>query len=390
MKARRRWKTEIRPETDIFRFEILQSGTMEKRLKIEKFSIARLKMKHRRSKAYINRIMIILLAAVFILAVACGRGLGFFTNIEETPYNTEETNRIVVGVSQLGSESRWRTANTESIQAALTKQNGYFLIFNNARQKQENQIKAIRSFISQRVDYIVFAPVVETGWETVLQEAKEAGIPVILMDRRVDVADKSLYATCVGSDFITEGELAGQWLAEDLERRRAADDPVNIVVLKGTEGSSSQIGRTVGFGTVAVKHENWVILEQAFADFTSAKGKEVMESLLKKYKDIDVVVSQNDDMTFGAIEAIRESGRSTGVGGDITIISFDAARDALEMVQSGIINVDIECNPNQGEYISEVIRSLEEGREVEKKYYVEEHVYTMENVTEEILKQRNY
>lgn len=347
-------------------------------------------MKHRKSKAYINRIMILLLFAVFFLTVACGWGMDLFSDIEETPYNSEETDQIVVGVSQLGSESVWRTANTESVQSALTKQDGYFLIFNNARQKQENQIKAIRSFISQRVDYIVFAPVVETGWETVLQEAKEAGIPVILMDRRVDVADKSLYVTYVGSDFVKEGEWAGQWLEEDLERRRMSDDPVNIVVLKGTEGSSAQIGRTVGFATVAVKHENWKILEQAHADFTSAKGKEVMESLLKKYKDIDVVVSQNDDMTFGAIEAIRESGRTPGVGGDITIISFDAARDALEMVKAGDINVDIECNPNQGEYISEVIRSLENGREVEKEYHVEEHVFTMENVTEEVLEGRSY
>lgn len=316
-------------------------------------------------------------------------GSRLFTDIEEEAHITQE-NRIVVGVSQLGSESGWRTANTESVQQAFTQKNGYFLIFHNARQKQENQLKAIRSFISQRVDYIIFSPVVETGWETVLQEAKQAGIPVILMDRNVDVEDESLYVTCVGSDFEKEGEKAGRWLERELVQRNRSSQSVNIVILTGTEGSSSQIGRSAGFASVAARHNNWNILEEKCAEFTSTKGKEVMKTFLRRYPDIDVVVSQNDDMTFGAIEAIRESGRSTGVGGDITIISFDAARDALEMVQSGIINVDIECNPNQGEYISEVIRSLEEGREVEKKYYVEEHVYTMENVTEEILKQRNY
>lgn len=348
------------------------------------------RMKWTRVNAHINGVIMALLPAVLFAMLMLGWSVGAFTDIEEEPYTSEEEDRIVVGVSQLGSESRWRTANTESVQTVFTTGNGYFLIFNNARQKQENQIKAIRSFISQRVDYIVFSPVVETGWETVLQEAKEAGIPVILMDRKVDVQDKGLYATCVGSDFTKEGEDAGHWLEEDLRRRGRSGETINIVVLKGTEGSSSQIGRTVGFSSVADKHENWIIREQAYADFTSAKGKEVMESLLKKYRDIDVVVSQNDDMTFGAIEAIRESGRTVGVRGEITVISFDAAHDALKMVADGIINVDIECNPNQGEYISDVIGMIENGQQVEKQYYVEEHIFTPDNVTEEILRERNY
>lgn len=348
------------------------------------------RMKKRNPNIHINKIMLILVPAVFVGMILLGWGLGMFADIEEEPYISEDANRIVVGVSQLGSESRWRTANTESVQTEFTQRNGYFLIFNNARQKQENQIKAIRSFISQRVDYIVFSPVVETGWETVLQEAKGAGIPVILMDRNVDVEDQSLYVTCVGSDFVEEGEKAGMWLEEDLRRRGISDETINIVVLKGTEGSSSQIGRTRGFATVASRHDNWTILAQEYADFTSAKGREVMEELLKKYRDIDVVVSQNDDMTFGAIEAIRESGRTVGVNGDIIMISVDATHDALEMVAEGTINVDIECNPNQGEYISEVIGMLENGQEVEKQYYVEEDVFTMDNVTEDVLRERNY
>lgn len=340
-----------------------------------------------KKNAFVRSLVIVLFIVILSLMVIGGR---LFTNIEEDSSVSEEEDRIVVGVSQLGSESGWRTANTESVQNAFTQQNGYFMIFQNARQKQENQIKTIRSFISQRVDYIVFSPVVETGWETVLQEAKEAGIPVVLMDRNVNVQDKSLYVTCVGSDFVEEGERAGRWLEKDLKKRGMNEKQVNIVVLKGTEGSSSQIGRTIGFSTVASDHLNWNILEQEYADFTSAKGREVMETFLKKYPDIDVVVSQNDDMTFGAIEAIKESGQTVGIGGDITIISFDAVHDALEMVAKGIINVDIECNPNQGEYLSQVIDMLENGQEVEQQYYVEENIFTIENVTKELLEERNY
>lgn len=339
---------------------------------------------------HMSRITIVLLPAILFLMVMMGWGFGLFSKIEEEPYISEEENLIVVGVSQLGSESGWRTANTESVQKAFTKQNGYFLIFDNARQKQENQIKAIRNFISQRVDYIVLAPVVESGWETVLQEAKEAGIPVIVMDRSVDVADKSLYTTLVGTDSVEEGRKAGRWLENYLAKKGMADKNINIVVLKGTEGASAQTGRTVGFSMVAGEHDNWNILEQAYADFTIYKGKEVMTEFLKKYDDIDVVVSQNDDMTFGAIEAIKESGKTVGVNGEITIISFDAVHDALEMVAEGTINVDIECNPNQGEYISDVIRLLENGQEVEKRYYVQEDIFTMENVTQEIINGRIY
>lgn len=339
-----------------------------------------------RKRSYYFVMMGMLLVSTLMLMVFGSR---LFTDIEEMA-QVEEENRIVVGVSQLGSESGFRTANTESVQNAFTKQNGYFLIYNNARQRQENQLKAIRSFISQRVDYIIFSPVVETGWETVLQEAKEAGIPVILMDRSVDVEDESLYVTCVGSNFVEEGEKAGHWLEQELRKRRRTQEQVNIVVLAGTEGSSSQLGRTVGFDSVAGQHENWDILEQKCAEFTSTKGKEVMRGFLHKYSDIDVVVSQNDDMTFGAIEAIRESGRTVGVDGDIMIISFDAVESALEMVAEGTINVDIECNPNQGEYLLQVIDRLEAGETVEKQYYVEEDVFTMENVTEEVLRERSY
>lgn len=344
-----------------------------------------------RAKLRQNRLVIIFVALAIVFMVVFVWGLSLFTNIEVETYVSEDADRIVVGVSQLGSESGWRTANTESVQSTFTSENGYFLIFSNARQKQENQIKAIRSFISQRVDYIVFAPVVKDGWGTVLQEAKKAGIPVIMMDRSIDEADAGLCVSLVGADTRMEGVKAGRWLEEHLRKEGVMDEEtVNIVVLTGTEGASASIGRKKGFDEIAGRHRNWRILEEKCADFTSAKGKEVMKGFLRKYPDIDVVVSQNDDMTFGAIEAIREAGRTVGVNGEISIISFDAVHGALEMVAEGVINVDIECNPNQGEYLSEVIAMLENGEEVEKNYYVEEDVFTIDNVTEEVLQERNY
>lgn len=331
--------------------------------------------------------MIGIVTIIILFFVGCGF-VGRMTPKEKEPDNSTQ-DLVVVGYSQIGSESVWRTANSASIQSALTKENGYFLIFNNARQKQENQIKAIRSFVSQRVDYIVFSPVTEDGWETVLQEAKEAGVPVILADRMVSVNDDSLYATWVGSNTREEGEKAGKWLEDYLRKEGKSSREINIVVLQGTTGSSAQLGRTMGFDSIADKHKNWKILEQTSGDFTIAKGKEVMESMLKKYDKIDVVVSQNDDMTFGAMEAMDEKGITYGVDGDVILISFDAVQDALKLVSEGKINVDIECNPEQGEYISEIIQKIENGESLEKKYYVDEQIFTIENV-DDVLEQRTY
>lgn len=326
--------------------------------------------------------MVAVITFLLCVTIIAGETKGSFTNISDDADNDNSANKlVVVGISQLGSESVWRTANTDSIQKALSRENGYFAIFSNARQKQENQIKAIRSFISQRVDYIVFSPVTEDGFENVLMEAKDAGIPVILMDRTVNVSDDSLYETHVGSNMKEEGQKAGLWLEQDLKKKNMDEEEINIVILKGTEGSSSEIGRSEGFHEIADKHSNWNILAEVDADFTTTKAKEEMGKLLREYDDIDVVVSQNDDMTFGAVDAMRKKGISTGVGGDVTIISFDACHEALTMVYNGIINVDIECNPIQGEYVSDVIKKLEAGESIDKEYFVDEEVFTKENVT---------
>jgi simple sugar transport system substrate-binding protein len=320
----------------------------------------------------------LMLAMFFMLLAAGGGATGNETDSAEETVSEDE-DLIVVGFSQLGSESVWRLTHTKSIQEALSKENGFFLQYDNARQKQENQIKAIRGFISQRVDYIVFSPLMEDGWDTVLTEAKEAGIPVILVDRKISGSEE-LYTTFIGSDMVEEGRKAGEWLEAYEESQGNEEEDVNILVLAGTSGSTSQLGRSRGFYQVAAGHENWHVLDQQSGDFTVVKGKEVMAAMLESYPDVDVVVSQNDEMTFGAIEAIRENGLSTGVWGDITLISFDGVGDALDLVDSGQINCEVECNPRQGELLADVIKKLEAGETVEKEYYVEEQVFTRENI----------
>lgn len=308
-------------------------------------------------------------------------------------FNNDDMNSdlIVVGFSQLGSESDWRTANTKSIQSALTEENGFSLIFSNGRQKQENQIKDIRSFIFQEVDYIIIAPVMETGWNTVLEEAREAGIPVIIVDRMIDTQDEKLYVACVGTDKYVEGKKAGLWLEKYLEENESSGNvpgnkgstgkEVNIAVLEGTANSTAQLGRSKGFEEIAARNNNWNILAHESGDFTKARGKEVMAQYLREFDHIDVLVSQNDDMTFGAIEAIQEAGLTCGINGDITVISFDAVAEAFDKMEEGLINVDIECNPLQGPLIAEVIKRLEREEMVDRISYVNERVFEAGNAS---------
>lgn len=297
---------------------------------------------------------------------------------------------IVVGYAQVGAESDWRTANTESFKSTFTEENGYKLIFDDAQQKQENQIKAIRSFIQQDVDYIVVAPVVETGWETVLEEAKEAGIPVILSDRMMDVSDDSLYECWVGGNFIKEGEDAGNWLADYLEAAGRGEEDINLVTIQGTIGASAQVGRTEGFGNILKEHENWNMLDMQSGEFTQAKGQEVMESFLKSYDDIDVVVCENDNEAFGAIDAIKAAGKTCGPDGDIIVISFDAVKAAFDAMIAGDLNAAFECNPLHGPRVAEIIQKLEAGEEVEKIQYVDEAYFDTSMDLEAIKAERAY
>ncbi len=319
-------------------------------------------------------ILVIIIALMLLLWHI--RAQVYYGKNEEPSEQASEEDLIVVGFAQVGAESDWRVENTESFKSTFTEENGYYLIYEDAQQKQENQIKAIRNFILQEVDYIVFAPIVENGWESVLKEAKEAGIPVILTDRMVDVEDDSLYTCWVGADFEREGEEAGEWLTSYLKKKKMDDEDINIVTLQGTIGASAQIGRTKGFGKYLKANKNWHMLDMKQADFTQAKGQEVMEEFLKRYPDIDVVVSENDNMTFGAVNAIKEAGKTCGPDGDITIISFDAVEAAVKAINEGDINVSVECNPIHGPIVSDIIQSMERGETPEKIIYVEEGIVT--------------
>lgn len=300
-----------------------------------------------------------------------------------------DENLIVVGFSQVGSESDWRTANTRSIRSALTTDNGFYLIYEDAQQKQENQIKAIRNFILQEVDYIALIPIVETGWDAVLQEAKDAGIPVILVDRMADV-EEDLYTCWIGADFEREGQDAGLWLEDYLKAEGREKEEIHIVTLQGTTGSSAQIGRTDGFAGVMDAHDNWTMLELQSGDFTQAKGQEVMEDFLEKYDDIDVVVCENDNMAFGAIDAIKAAGKTCGPDGEIIIISFDAVQAALEAMMAGDINAVFECNPLHGPKLEEILKALAAGETVDKIQYMEETYFDTDMDLENILKTREY
>ena len=294
---------------------------------------------------------------------------------------------IVIGLSQVGAESDWRVANSESMKAVFTEENGYRLLFDDARQKQENQFIAMRKFIQQQVDYIVLMPLSETGWDSVLQEAKDAGIPVILVDRRVDVRSESLYTAHVGSDFAMEGRQATEWIEETY----ADAESVHIVHIQGTLGSTAQIGRTNALDSAVALHENWRILARLDGDFTQAKAYEVMSQYLDEAGDdirIDVVYCENDNEAFGAMEALQERGYVCGE--DVNIITFDATRKALELCMDGRIALAVECNPLLGELVEDIIRSLEAGERPEKHLYVEEQCFTPDTVTEDLIARRSY
>ena len=308
-----------------------------------------------------------------ILASALIGGLGF-------GFGVHAAKPLVMGFSQVGAESEWRTANSASIKDAAQK-SGVTLKFADAQQRQENQIKAIRSFIAQKVDVIAFSPVVESGWETVLREAKAAKIPVILTDRAVNVSDPALYATFIGSDFVEEGRRAARWLSERAKTMPAKT--INIVELQGTVGSAPAIDRKKGFAEVLGGNPKFKIIRSQTGDFTRAKGKEVMEAFLKaEGKNIHVLFAHNDDMAIGAIQAIEEAGMKPGI--DILVISIDGVKGAFQAMVAGKLNVTVECNPLLGPQLMEVARDVVAGKPVPKRITTVEGVFPAEVASKEL------
>ncbi|MBS0341941.1 MAG: ABC transporter substrate-binding protein [Proteobacteria bacterium] len=299
------------------------------------------------------------------------------------PLSAFAQKKIVLGFAQVGAESEWRTANTESIKSSAAEA-GIDLKFSDAQQKQENQIKAIRSYIAQKVDVIAFSPVVETGFETVLREAKAAKIPVVLTDRSVNVKDDSLYVTFMGSDFTEEGRKAGRWLVDKMKDNPG---PVNIVELQGTVGSAPAIDRKKGFEEIIGKDPKFKIIRSQTGDFTRAKGKEVMEAFLKaEGKKINVLYAHNDDMAIGAIQAIEEAGMKPAK--DITIISVDAVKGAFEAMMAGKLNVSVECSPLLGPQLMSAVKDIVAGKPVPKRIITQEGIFPMEVAAAEFPKRK--
>lgn len=306
---------------------------------------------------------------VFALS-ACERKGAPAAGSEATSEGSKAGQTLVVGFSQIGAESAWRSAETSSIQNEAKKR-GIELKFSDAQQKQENQIKSLRTFIAQKVNAIILAPVVETGWENVLQEAKAAKIPVILVDRGIKVSDESLYTTLIASDFVEEGRMAARWLA------KKTDGKAKIVELQGTPGAAPANDRRSGFAEVLKEHSGMNIIKSQTGEFTRAKGKEVMEAFLKaEGKKINAVYAHNDDMALGAIQAIEEAGMTPGK--DILLVSVDGVKPAFEAIVAGKLNATVECNPLLGPAAFDAIQKIATGGAVEKRIIVKDQVYDAE------------
>ena len=298
----------------------------------------------------------------------------------EAPAADASGDVITVGFAQVGHESDWRTASTNSVQSAFSAENGYDLQFVDCDNDSAKQIEAVRQFIQDDVDYIVIDPIVSTGWDTVLTECEDAGIPVIVIDRTIEDSDK--YVSWVGSEFMNEGLAAGAWLKAYAEAKGIEE--LNILVIEGSNGSSAQIGRTEGFKKVA-DAEGWTILDSQDGDFTQDGGQQVMESYCKSYEGkFNVVVCQNDNEAFGAMDAMKAAGVSYGVDKDVILISFDACKAGLEFVQSGDINADFMCYPLQGEYCAAIVQALEAGETVDRQTFMDEPWYAAEDIITEI------
>ena len=300
--------------------------------------------------------------------------------------NDSRTGSFILGFSQIGAESAWRKCNTRSVQEAAAAA-GTQLLYFNAEQKQENQIKAIRSFISYQVDVIAFVPIVSDGWEHVLEEAHDAGIPVLICDREINILDRSLYAGYIGTNSVQEGRSSAEYLIKKFgdSIKSRGGRPVRIVELSGTEGSSVAINRAQGFSETLSAYKaaamssggafiEFQVIYSESGDFLRSKGYELMCSILDTYNDIDVLYSHNDSMTLGAIDAMKE--RDIKPGADIVIVSIDAEQAAIDALVRGEVNCVVECNPKQGPDIVKLAGQLARGESIPKIAYMKEEVFT--------------
>jgi len=300
---------------------------------------------------------------------------------------SNDSHTITIGFAQVGEESDWRRANSDSIRNTFTTDKGYNLLFEDAQNDPDTQVSAVSRFIQQGVDYIVLEPILETGWDKVLQDVKNAGIPVIIADRQLTLDDDTLYTAWVGSNPELEGQKVCAWLHAFAKENNTDETSFRVGVIQGTIGSSPQIGREKALREAAARY-GWTILGSEKGEFTQAKGREAMDTLLEKYQDINVVYCDNDNEAYGAIESLQAAGKTIGTDiehGEIMIVGFDAAKKALENVQSGLIACDGECNPLLGPKIEKIIKDLEEGKSVKKVQYVDEGTYARDDTIDSVM-----
>ncbi len=289
--------------------------------------------------------------------------------------------KLVLGFSPIVSWGNWNGANAESVRKAA-RAAGIELRLEDARHSQEKQVAHLRSFVSQRVDVIAFSPVVESGWEAVLREIRSAGIPVILMDRAIEVSDDSLYVSLIGSDFVEEGRRAGRWL---LQNTRDVPGGIDIVELQGTVGSAPANDRKQGFAEVIAADPRYRIIRSQSGDFDRARAREIMAGFLQaEGRRIRVVFAHGDAMAFGAIEAIEGAGFKPG--SDILVISIEGSRTALEAIVAGKLNVSVECSPLLGPPLMTVVKDLAAGKPVPRRVITQEFVFTRDNAAVELPK----
>jgi galactofuranose transport system substrate-binding protein len=326
-------------------------------------------------------IAVVLLAGALFLS-ACKRESAESTG--SSGANESAKKSIMVGFSQIGAESAWRTAETASVRYEAAKR-GVNLKFSDAQQQQENQIKALGAFIVQRVDAIILAPKVEDGWEPILKQVKAAKIPVILVDRGVNVSDDSLYTTLIASDFVAEGRMAGEWLARRLSARG------DIVEIQGTTGAAPAIDRKKGFEEALKNYPDMKITRSQSGDFNRAGGKQVMEAFLKAAQGsntkIDAVYAHNDDMALGAIQAIEEAGLKPG--SDIVVVSIDGVKGAFEAMVAGKLNCSVECNPLLGPAAFDAVEAALAGKPLPKKTIVKDRLFD-QSVAKDVIGTRQY
>ncbi len=328
-----------------------------------------------------KKIITVLLVVVLLLGLcACGT---------KAPSSSDKgsSGLITVGFAQCkADESDWRKANTTSVQEALSEANGFKLILADSNNDAAKQVSDVQGFIDQEVDYIIVAAVNADGWDTVLTNAKNAGIPVILMDRTIN-ASEDLYTCWLGGGFYNEGVKATDWIAT----RFTSDQQVNIVNLQGQLGASAQVGRTKALEDAIAKNGNWKLLAQQTGDWSTDKAKEIMASWIKQYgDDINCVYAENDNMADGAIQALEEAGKTVGGKDGIAIISFDANRAYLQMTLEGKINCNVECNPLLGPGVAAIIKKIEGGGTPNKQESVDETAFYWDTITQEIIDARPY